>query len=108
MTSVSSNEARNNLGKLLRLVTKDDTEVVIKIRGEPTAVLISYAEYEELNRLKKLLKRQQALEKLRTIRQRVQESTTELSDQERYQLAGFGEPASQEIMLHEQQISPAP
>jgi prevent-host-death family protein len=108
MTSISSNEARNNLGRLLRMVSKDEENFVIKVRGEPTAVLISYAEYEEINGLKKLRKRWQALEKLRAIRKQVQARTVDLSDQEAYQLAGFGEKAIKDIIQHEQQPTVAP
>lgn len=105
MTSVSSNEARNSLGKLLSMVAKDEEEIVIKVRGEPTAVLISYAEYEVLNKLKKLQKRWQALEKLRAVRERVQKRTDELSDNEVYRLAGFGENARNDMRQYEEQIA---
>ena len=45
---VSSREARNSLGRLLRLGSEENEEVVIKVRGEPTAVMVSYAQYEKM------------------------------------------------------------
>ena len=105
MTSVSSNEARNSLGKLLSMVAKDEEEIVIKVRGEPTAVLISYAKYEILNKLKKLQKRWEALEKLRAVRQRVYKRTGDLSDSEAYHQAGFGENALKDLLQYEAQIA---
>ena len=103
LTSVSSNEARNSLGKLLRMVSKAE-EVVIKVRGEPTAVLISYAEYEEINKLKKLQKRWQALEQIRAVRERVQKRTNGLADSEAYQLAGFGENAIKDMIQYDERV----
>jgi prevent-host-death family protein len=105
MTSVSSNEARNHLGKLLSMVSKDEEEIVIKVRGEPTAVLISYTEYEMLTKLKKLQKRWQALEKLRAVRARVQKRTGDLSDSDAYGLAGFGENARKDLLQYEERIT---
>lgn len=47
--TVSSNEVRSNLGNLLKVTARED--VVIAVRNKPTAVLMSYAEYEEFLRL---------------------------------------------------------
>ena len=105
MTSVSSNEARNSLGKLLRMASDDGEEIVIKVRGEPTAVLISYTEYEALAELKQLQKRMQALETLRNIHSRVQQRNEDLPDEEAYRMAGFGEEAIREIIEFDQQLA---
>ena len=45
---VSPSEARNSLGRLLRQANEENEEVVIKVQGEPTAVMVSYAQYEKM------------------------------------------------------------
>ena len=104
-TNVSSNEARSHLGRLLRLASEEDEDVVIKVRGEPTAVLISYAEYEQLADLKKMQKRLQAVERLRALRRRIHERIPDLPAEEAYRLAGFSEQATQEIIENDRQIA---
>lgn len=49
--AVSSSEARRSFGALLRWVEENQDAVIITRRGEPIAVLISYVEYQELQRL---------------------------------------------------------
>ena len=66
--SVSSSEARKSLGKLLILAREKDEEVVIKVRGEPTAVIVSYSQYEQLIKDKEARKREEALRLLRSAR----------------------------------------
>jgi prevent-host-death family protein len=102
--SVSSNEARNGLGRLLRLAAEKDEEVVIQVRGKPTAVLVSYADYQELLRWKKSRQAMSALEKIRAARASVQARTADLSEADVYRLAGFGEQATEEIVRHDRQI----
>ena len=43
-------------------------EVVIKVRGEPTAVIVSYSQYEQLIKDKEARKREEALRLLRSAR----------------------------------------
>ncbi len=101
--NVSSNEARNSLGRLLRLASEENEEVVIRVRGEPTAVLVSYAAYEQLTQLKRIQKAQEALAKIQAARDRVQAKVQDLPPEEAYRQAGFGEQAIQELLAHEQQ-----
>jgi len=100
--SVSSNEARNGLGRLLRLAAEKDEEVVIEVRGKPTAVLVSYADYQELVRWKKSQQAMIALEKIRAARASVLARTADLSEADAYRLAGFGEQSTAEIVRHDQ------
>lgn len=103
--SVSSNEARNSLGRLLRLASEENEEVVIRVRGEPTAVLVSYAAYEQMAQWKRIQKAQEALAKIRAIRARVQAKVQDLSSREAYRQAGFGEQAIRELLASEQQAA---
>ena len=69
--SVTSSEARKSLGKLLHLASEENEEVVINVRGEPTAVLVSYSQYEQLTKEREARKREEALRLLRSARARV-------------------------------------
>jgi prevent-host-death family protein len=51
--TISSSEVRRTFGTLLRWIEDNHDAVIITRRGEPVAVLISYAEYQELQRLQK-------------------------------------------------------
>ena len=99
--SVSSSEARKSLGKLLNLASEENEEVVIEVRGEPTAVIVSYSQYEQLKEEKEARKREEALRLLRSARARVQERMEGVSPEEAYRMAGFGENAIKEILQHE-------
>ena len=88
--SVSSSEARKSLGKLLILASEKNEEVVIRVRGEPTAVIVSYSQYEQLIKDKEARKREEALRLLRSARARVQERMEGVSREEAYRMASFG------------------
>ena len=107
--TVTSSQARENFGELLRLASEENEEVVVTLRREPTAVLISYGEYEELERLRNLEKRLEAVEKLRAIRQRVQDRIKDdnLSIEEAYQLADFGEETIKNTLASEHRLAPS-
>lgn len=94
-TTVTSSQARDKFGELLRLASEDNEDVVVTVRQKPTAVFISYAEYEELDQLRKLKKRLEAVEKLRALRKRVQEcvKSDNLTPEQAYAFAGFGNEA---------------
>ena len=103
--SVTSSEARKNLGKLLRLASEEDEDVVINVRGEPTAVLVPYAKYEEMPKRTKAIGSDEAIRLIRKARARVQERMGHVSDEEAYRMAGFGENAIKEILQHEDEIA---
>lgn len=85
--TVSSNEARSNLGNLLK--TTSEEEVVIAVRNKPTAVLISYADYEEFQRLQKMQKRLAGLQKMRELKARTQQGIQEIPQATLYREAGM-------------------
>ena len=64
--SVTSSEARKCLGKLLHLASKKNEEVVIKVPGEPTAVMVSYSEYEQFALEREANKKKEALRLLQS------------------------------------------
>lgn len=104
--TVTSSEARDNFGVLLRQASEENEEVVVTIRQRPTAVIISYAEYQELLQLRQMQKRLAAMEKLRAIRQRVQQRISEddLTPEHAYKLAGFSDEATKNIIENDRQL----
>ena len=71
LKSVSSSEAKSRFGELLKWTTENQDKVIVKLYGEPTAVIISYAEYEELERLRKQEQKRKVLEALDRLRDEV-------------------------------------
>ena len=104
--TVTSSEARDNFGVLLRQASEENEEVVVTILQRPTAVIISYAEYQELLQLRQMQKRLAAMEKLRAIRQRVQQRISEddLTPEHAYKLAGFSDEATKNIIENDRQL----
>ena len=104
--TVTSSEARDNFGVLLRQASEENEEVVVTIRQRPTAVIISYAEYQELLQLRQMQKRLAAMEKLRAIRERVQQRISEddLTPEHAYKLSGFSDGATKNIIENDRQL----
>ena len=103
--NVSSSEARKRLGRFLNLASEENEDVVIEVRGEPTAVIVSYSQYEQMAREREDKKRKVALRLLRNARARVQENMDGVSREEAYRMAGFGENAIKEIIRHEDEVA---
>lgn len=99
--NVSSSEVRKRLGRFLNLASEENEDVVIEVRGEPTAVIVSYSQYEQMAREREDEKRKVALELLRNARASVQENMGGVSREEAYRMAGFGENAIREIIRRE-------
>ena len=98
--NVSSSEARKRLGRLLNLASEKNEDVVIEVRGEPTAVIVSYSQYEQMAREREDETRMEAIRKLRQVRSRVQENMGGVSREEAYRMSGFGENAIREIIQY--------
>ena len=48
MTEVPATQAKNKFGAMMKLVLRGGAIAIISRRGSPNAVMISYAEFEEL------------------------------------------------------------
>lgn len=59
--TVSATEAKNRLGAYLKMATEDGDAVVIENYREPSAVIISFEEYERLQKAQAALDRQRRL-----------------------------------------------
>ena len=80
--AVSTREAQNMLSSLIGWVNEHNEAVIVEKRGAPTAVLMSYAEYESLQEVKEQQRRQLLLAKMRDLRARVSVRNPELDEAE--------------------------
>lgn len=84
-TSVS--EAKNKLSAMMQWAIEHGDGVVIESRGQPTAVIVAFGEYEELMALREKERRREALQELEALAARVQARNADLSEEEVEQLA---------------------
>jgi prevent-host-death family protein len=80
--TVTATEAKNRLGALLRAVSEEGETIIIENRRERAAILVSVADYEELQELRKEQKRQQAIEAIRQIAARQAALNSDLGEEE--------------------------
>ena len=66
--TASSTETKNRLGSLIGWVAETRDDVIVENHGEPAAVLMSFAEYEELLALREKARRASIQERLRALR----------------------------------------
>jgi prevent-host-death family protein len=100
--TVSSSEAQNNFGAMLQWAEENQDEIVVERRGKPAAVLISYGEYTEIQRLRLAERKRQALASIRQVRERVQAQSEEISAEEAYIEAGISPEIATEIVRTDQ------
>ena len=103
--TVSVTEAQSKLSSLVEWTNQNQDSVVVERRGKPAAALISYADYEELARLRQQEKKRKALETLRAIRQQVRAANADLSASDAYRFAGFGEEVIQRILAKDEELA---
>jgi prevent-host-death family protein len=85
--TVSSSEAQNQFGELVNWIVNNRGEVVVKRRGEPEIAMISFDEYKETQQIKEQWRRDEALAKLRKVRERVSARFKDMSQEEIDQIA---------------------
>jgi prevent-host-death family protein len=85
--TVTATEAKARLGELMRRAVDTGDAVIVESRGRPQVVLIPYAEYQELQRLKESARREAALAQLRELAREVQAQNRGLSEAEAERVA---------------------
>lgn len=78
---ISATEAKNRLGAYLRMATEDGDAVIVENRREPSAVIISFAEYQQLQAARTLLDRQRRLAELDRIAELQAERNSDLTEE---------------------------
>lgn len=80
--TVSASEVKNRLGSVVSWVLQNQDEVIVESRGEPTVVIMPYAEYEKVKALKEGERRKLALDRLRKLRAEVLAANQDLTPEE--------------------------
>ena len=84
---VTASEAKLNLGALFQWAENNEDAVVIKHRGEPTHVLMTYANFEELEKLKEQARREAILQEWRQLANQVRAENQDLTPAQADQVA---------------------
>jgi len=80
--TLSTSEAKNTLSAVINWVIEQRDEAIVEYHGAPRAVIISFAEYEELRHLKEEARRREALDRLRQARDQAIARNLDLSEKE--------------------------
>lgn len=99
--TVSSSEAQNNFGAMVRWAKEHDGGVIVERRGKPEAALISYEEYQTMLQLQEEERKRQAFARMEKVRQQIAARNQDLTDAEAYRLAGFSQEVIDEIVASE-------
>lgn len=85
--TISANELKNDPEAVLREVSAGDEVVIVESPVAPTAAIISLDEYRRLREVEDRQRRQQAFTELERLRLKIDESLSDLSDDQRCELA---------------------
>jgi prevent-host-death family protein len=102
--TVSSSEAQNNFGAMMQWAEENREGVVVERRGKPTAVLISYEEYQAILELKDAERKRKAFESLEKLRREVQRKNPDITAEEAYRAAGFSEEVIRETLKSDEEL----
>ncbi|MDO8671955.1 MAG: type II toxin-antitoxin system Phd/YefM family antitoxin [Dehalococcoidia bacterium] len=86
--TVSASEAKNRLGAIIGWVLQNQDEVIVESRGEPKVVVMPFSEYEHMKEIREQARRQEAIAKLRKLRDQVRARNQDLSEDAADALAG--------------------
>jgi prevent-host-death family protein len=89
--TVTASEVKARFGQIVKWTTDNNDEVIVKLYGEPTVVIMPYTEYEALEKLRKQEQKRKVLESLEELRKEARKQNPELTAEEAYRLAGFSE-----------------
>lgn len=93
--TVTTTEAKAKLSALLGWVREHRDAVIVENRGEPSAVILPYPHYEELQRLREQQRRRDALVQLRRLRDKVSERNQDLTQE---QVEAIAEEVSRDVV----------
>ena len=85
--AVTATEAKNRLGALMAWAVAQRDEVIVEAQGKPRAVIMSFADYQEVQALREQARRREALERLRALRARVSARNQDLTEEQAMALA---------------------
>ncbi len=79
--TMTATDAKVRLGAMIDWTVEEGDELIIESRGKPKAVLMSYAEFEKVQRLRETARRQEALRQLQALAERVSERNKDLNQE---------------------------
>jgi prevent-host-death family protein len=100
---VTSSEAQSNFGAMIQWAEDKGDEVIVQKHGKPAVVIISYSEYEEIQRLRETSRRQAVLDILASLRREVQAGGATPAAVEAYELAEFGPEVIRETLATDEE-----
>lgn len=81
---ISITEAKQRLGELVKRAAFGGERFLLQFRGKPQAAVVSYADFKDLERLERSpIGQEEALERLRSLRERIAARTGEAFDSAR-------------------------
>ncbi len=95
--TVSATEAKNRFGSLLGYVAEHGDEVIVESQGKPKAVLLSYAAFQDVEKLREEKRRTDVLARLRALNEEIAAANrnSDLSEEE---IDALAEEISQEAI----------
>ena len=87
MKTASVSETRQKLSSFLNWIKNSQNDVVIQNRGQAEAVIIPFADYELLREARERRRRQQAVDELRQIAQKVRAGNNRMTQDEAQEIA---------------------
>lgn len=101
---VTSTEAKSSLGELLKWASEHNEGVIIKHYGEPTAALVSYEDFKQLQQIKAATAKRRFALGLRMMRTSMQMNMSpQDSDEEAFRAAGFTEEVIRDLLTTEEE-----
>jgi len=79
---VSASEAKTRFGEMLAWAHDYQDDIIVESRGRPSAVIISFQEYQRILDLREKARREEALARLERLRQRVSARNKGLTEEE--------------------------
>ncbi len=96
--TVTSTEAKSQFGSMVKWARENQDEIIVKHYGEPSVVLLPFADYEELLQLREYARKAKARLLLEKLRQEIQNDNPVIDQAEAYGEAGMSESVIREIL----------
>lgn len=82
LTTMSSHEAKQQWGSVMKAASAPDDAVIVESHGKPKVAVISYDRFERLQEMEEQARRAWALEQLRLIEERIGDRNSDLTDEQ--------------------------
>ncbi|MHB1355381.1 MAG: type II toxin-antitoxin system Phd/YefM family antitoxin [Anaerolineae bacterium] len=84
---VSASEAKTKFGAIVDWAIETQDDVIVESHGQPRVVIVSYTQYQEILVLREQARRQDALQRLRKLRETVRARNQDLDEEQADALA---------------------